>query len=245
MKRNLAVLVFALVFPSVMTWLYFVQLVGDGRSQNSAVQVAMALGKLVQFGFPLAYVWCVEGIHIGLPRFSGKGFRAALGFGVLTALGLFGLYFGGLRDLILASAAPAAAWQKLVELNCTTPLRYLLLAVFIVVFHSLLEEYYWRWFVFGRLRRHVPLWPAILVSSLGFMAHHIIVLGVYFPEHFWTLAMPFSLAVAIGGGVWAWLYNYSHSLVGIWLSHLIVDAAILAVGYDLVARYFGYSLFGE
>jgi membrane protease YdiL (CAAX protease family) len=64
------------------------------------------------------------------------------------------------------------------------------------------------------------------------MAHHVLVIGFYFG---WTAPETwlFSFAVAIGGAVWAWLYHKSRSLVGPWLSHLLVDAAIFAVGYDL------------
>jgi membrane protease YdiL (CAAX protease family) len=236
-QRDLVAVLFALVFPTVMTWLYFVQLVGSGDGQNPAVQAAVALGKVIQFGFPVVYMWCVHRSQLGWAPFPGRGFGRAVGFGVLVALGVFGLYYGGLRDLIRSSAAPAAAWQKLVELGCATPVRYFLLAAFISVAHAFLEEYYWRWFVFGQLRRYLRLWPALVIASLGFMAHHIIVLGVYFPDHFWTLAIPFALAVAIGGGVWAWLYDQSRSLYGVWVSHLIADAALLAVGYDMVATY--------
>ena len=60
-----------------------------------------------------------------------------------------------------------------------------------------------------------------------------IVLGVFFPGRFWTAAAPLSLCVAVGGAAWAAVYQRSGSLLGPWLSHLIVDAAIMAVGYDL------------
>ena len=43
-----------------------------------------------------------------------------------------------------------------------------------------------------------------------------------------------SAAVAIGGAFWAWLYERSGSLVGPWMSHLLVDAGIFLVGFDLV-----------
>jgi membrane protease YdiL (CAAX protease family) len=107
------------------------------------------------------------------------------------------------------------------------------LGVFYSLVHSLLEEYYWRWFVFARLADVSKLPTAIAISSLGFMAHHVLIVGMYFG---WTSAATwlFSLAIAVGGAVWAGLYHRSRSLIGPWLSHLLVDAAIFAVGYDLV-----------
>ena len=116
-----------------------------------------------------------------------------------------------------------------------TPGRYiLLLAAFLCVAHSLLEEYYWRWFVFGRLRLHVHPSLALVLAGLAFMAHHVVIIWVYFPGHFWSAVLPFSLGVAFGGIVWAWLYERSGSLLGPWLSHLVVDAALMAIGYRLV-----------
>jgi membrane protease YdiL (CAAX protease family) len=49
-----------------------------------------------------------------------------------------------------------------------------------------------------------------------------------------------SLGVAVGGAVWARLYDRSGSLLGPWLSHLLVDAAIFFVGYELLAAPLGW-----
>ena len=77
---------------------------------------------------------------------------------------------------------------------------------------------------------------AIVVSSLAFAAHHVVVLAVYFPDRFWTATLPFALAVAVGGAAWAWLYDRYQSLTGPWVAHLLTDAAIMAVGFDLLYR---------
>ena len=41
-------------------------------------------------------------------------------------------------------------------------------------------------------------------------------------------------ALLVGGAVWAWVYHRTRSLAATWLSHALVDAAILMVGYDLL-----------
>ncbi len=110
---------------------------------------------------------------------------------------------------------------------------YAVIALFYSLVHSLLEEYYWRWFVFGRLKNHLALWPAIVISSFAFMAHHVVVLSSYFGlANPWTWF--FSLSTAFGGGVWAWLYHRTGSIYGPWMSHLIIDAAVFGIGYDLM-----------
>ena len=104
--------------------------------------------------------------------------------------------------------------------------KYVVLAVFYSLFHSLLEEYYWRWFVFRQLRRLVPLWPAIVISALGVHGP---------PRHRARRVLSserrgsprcLSAAVAVGGAFWAWLYDRTGSLFGPWLSHLLIDAGI-------------------
>ena len=44
----------------------------------------------------------------------------------------------------------------------------------------------------------------------------------------------FAICVAIGGMIWAWLYDRTGSLYGPWLSHLAVDAGIFFIGWDMV-----------
>ena len=42
--------------------------------------------------------------------------------------------------------------------------------------------------------------------------------------------------MAVGGAAWAWLYERTKSIYASWVSHLLVDAAIFVVGWDLVER---------
>ena len=123
--------------------------------------------------------------------------------------------------------------EKTSGMSLDLPWKFALLGVFYTVVHSFLEEYYWRWFVFKRLLSHTPLWIAVAVSSLGFMAHHVVLMTTFLG---WDspLAYLISAMVAIGGAFWAVLYRNSRKLIYPWLSHMIVDAAIFALGYMLL-----------
>jgi membrane protease YdiL (CAAX protease family) len=57
---------------------------------------------------------------------------------------------------------------------------------------------------------------------------------VYLPGKVLTGVLPAALGVAAGGAVWAWVYERSGSLLGPWLSHLLIDAAVFLVGWDLL-----------
>jgi membrane protease YdiL (CAAX protease family) len=128
--------------------------------------------------------------------------------------------------------------QKVSGMGVNSLWKYAALGVAYALFHSFMEEYYWRWFVFGQLERLVSTPTAIAVSALGFMAHHVIVLATYFG---WAAPATwiFSLCVAVGGAVWAWAYHRGGSLLSPWISHGFVDAAIFLIGYDLANSSFG------
>jgi uncharacterized protein len=228
-------LVIAAVLPSFMAWLYFFVLAGR-PGPDPIRQGAYGAGKLIQFAFPLVFVWFWQRGRPcpSWPRMTGLAL--GLGFGLAVAVGVFALYFGWLRDSSLLEGTPALLRRVLASFGVASGLRYLTLAIIYVAAHSLFEEYYYRWFLFGRMRAFLPMWLAVVLSSLVFTAHHVILLTAYLPGQFWTAVVPLSLCIAVGGGVWAWLYARTKSLYAPWLSHAIVDAALFAIGWNLLQR---------
>src|SRR5687768_12426107 len=229
-RRTRLAILFALVYPTLLTWLYFIVL---SRETAAVQQGAYGAGKLIQFAFPLLWTWLFYRHAISRPRPTLAGLLAGIAFGLAVGGGMLLAYHYWLAPSELFEAATRPMTDKLAALGLQSPAAFIALGAFYALVHSLLEEYYWRWFVFARLRDITTLSTAIVVSSLGFMAHHVLILATYFG---WTSPETwlFSLAIAVGGAAWAWLYHRSRSLLGPWLSHLLVDAAIFAVGYDLV-----------
>ena len=222
------VLAVALFLPTVITYFYFVHF-GDNATVTQ--QAAYVIGKIAQFSLPV--LW----LH-RLPATTRAGRRTVdwwlgVGFGVVVVLMVWVTYFAALSSSPLAAQLTTSVQQKITGLNLATPARYLALGIAYSVVHSWLEEYYWRWFVYGQLRHQLGETPANLVSSVGFTLHHIVVLvtliGWSSP---WTYV--FCVGVALGGSFWAWLYERSRCLGPIWCSHLLVDAAIFGIGYVLV-----------
>lgn len=244
------VLAVAIVLPTIVTWIYFVSL----KDSTSAVQqTAYGIGKTIQFALPVVWICSCCGKSIGslLPwvdagfedeklsiDFVRSGFFShpisiAIGFGLFGAASVFVGFYFVVTPLGLADPLIAKVNEKVTGMSLDSPMKFALLGVFYALIHSFMEEYYWRWFVFGRLLGYLRRWPAMIISSVGFMAHHVILmatfLGWYSP-----LAYLISATVAIGGIVWAWLYHRSGKLAWPWISHMIVDAAIFALGYVLV-----------
>jgi membrane protease YdiL (CAAX protease family) len=235
-KRDAPALVFAMTFPSVMAWVYFVALAPSPTNATEAgflVRTAYSAAKAVQFLFPVVWSWLWER---SLPRPVPPRRRdvlLGLLFGATVAAVALALFYGVYRDSSAMRGAAGRFHAKMMDFGLNTPVLYLLFAAFLSVFHSLLEEYYWRWFVYGRLRRHAPPSVALPLASLAFMAHHVIILAMFFPGRWLEMIVPLSLGVAAGGGLWCWLYEKTRNLYAAWISHACIDAAILFVGYDM------------
>jgi len=228
-------LVFCMTFPTVMSWLETRWILPTPPEERSGFLSSLfLLGKILQFAFPLIYVGLTESRRLRLARPSRDGVLLGVVFSLVISAGLFGLYFLFLRGGNILGDTPARIHEWLEKFGFNSMGGFLMFAAVISIPHSFLEEYYWRWFVFGWMRRETNWVVAGVVSSLAFMSHHVVVLSYYLPGYFWTRVLPFSLCVAVGGFAWCWLYHRYENLYAPWLSHLMIDAAIMVVGYDML-----------
>lgn len=231
-RTALAVLLFvSIVLPTIGTWLYF-----DVFAGNKVMGVVYSGTKAVQLALPLVVFFFIErrAVHWISRRGSlHRDLAAGAIFGGVVGVAMFALYYFWLAESSVLEGMPAMITAKIQDFGISNPFLFLVFALFISVVHSLLEEYYFRWFIFRRLQAFVPVWLAIALSALAFMGHHVIVLLTFIPASP-GLAWFFSLCIAVGGGVWAWMYHRSGSLRGVWLSHFLVDCAIMWLGYEMV-----------
>lgn len=226
-------IVLGISLPTLITWVYF-DLLSD--SDPIYQKAAYAIGKGIQFLllFAVVFIWLRKDLYADLAvRYNFAFVKLGLISGVLIGAIIVGAYFAVLVPLGLLDSVSAQAKEKLSELGASSPVAMLLIASFYAFLHSGLEEIYWRAFVFREMAKRMPSSIALLVSSIGFMAHHIIVLAKYF-GYSSPLTYLCSAGVAIGGFWWGWLALKSNSLIPGWISHAIVDAAIFGVGFMLV-----------
>lgn len=215
----------ALLFPSLATWAYFMLLSG-----SPAMGPVYTASKVLQFSLPLVATIYLFRRRISFFKGGLRGTSTGLVFGALVAAAIVALYLCYLRQAPVFAMFGERLTEKLTGLGAATPLRFAILAVFLSLFHSLLEEYYWRWFVFGELLRRITRWAAYVIASVGFSAHHFLVVLAYFGAEQLPWVVFFSLGVAVGGAMWCWLYERYDSLFAPWISHLLVDVALLSVG---------------
>lgn len=243
-KLNLMAVIFAISLPTLVTLIYFKWL---SEFAPSVQQMAYGIGKGVQFALPVVWVWLFFRYRFERSRKAKAEpesesdskipnwlWAIGFGFGVCVVMGItYWVLSGG---EVMAGMTEKVG-EKVAGLGMDSVWKFALLGVFYALVHSFLEEYYWRWFVYDLLKRFVSVPVANVISSLGFMAHHVVLLSVYFG---WTSPMTWlcSAGVAIGGMYWAWLYQETRTLVWPWISHMVVDAGIFVVGYFLLGEMF-------
>jgi hypothetical protein len=187
---------------------------------------AYAIGKAVLYGTPAAWRLLVERKRPSFRGCSARAAAAGLAVGLVMAGGILAIgHLAGDR-LVDAGRLRAAAEAA----GITTPLRFVLLATWLSLVNSLLEEYAFRWFMTERLEAILPR-GAVLASAGIFTAHHVLVLLAYAPPPAVAIG---SLAVFAAGLAWTELYRRTRSIVPGWISHLLADVAIFAIGYRLL-----------
>lgn len=235
-RLHYAAILVAACFPGFITWLYFVAFPG-----KTTTTIFYGLNKVVQILLPVLWMRAVFGRSIRPGRPALRGLAAGAGFGLAVAAGIVALYLVFFRNGQYLEGVPVAIFDKLGELGAATPLRFAAFGLFLILANSAIEEYYWRWFIFGALRHTAPLGIAVAVSGVTFMFHHVVVLGSFLSaEYFWTMVLFFSVCIGSGGAVWAYLYHRTGSIFVPWLSHLLADVAVMAIGFDMLRGYWQF-----
>ncbi|MGM5488846.1 MAG: CPBP family intramembrane glutamic endopeptidase [Nanobdellota archaeon] len=187
-----------------------------------------SLYKII-FLFPVAYrvFWQKKGFKpsLGL-HFSWRVFKQhiwqVMGFGLLfmgVYLGVF-LVVGQFLDL----ETIAAQLQETIALDVT---NLIFIGLYIIIVNSLLEEFFWRGFLFYEMRRRMGPWLAHGLTGLGFSLHHVI----FFYEWF---SLPFILLATVGLIGYAIIMNLlfeKYELFSCWVIHAFADVAQILIAF--------------
>ena len=236
MKRSQAALLVLLIVAPI-------QLVGTTAAMvwfpdSAAAKVGFGVAKVLLMLAPLAWLVGVEKVRPRVPRWSGRGMVAAHVTGLLIFAAIAAGYYTLGRHWIDA----ALMRDKVRAMGVAHPWLYLAGALYWCTINSLLEEYFWRWFVFERLRdvlrsaRNARLadprnLAAAVIASLLFTAHHVVALRVYFD---WNVALLGSLGVFVGGLTWSLIYLRYRNIYAAYVSHVYADLIIFYLGYRLL-----------
>lgn len=225
-------LIAALFVPACGTLVYFVLSDGGWVSQGFFIGT-----KIFNWVFPLVFIrrlglaglW--RTVPDGGPYSSiGRSLVESFVFGVVISAVAIGLMVTPLGDIIHAGAGNVSQKLQNLGVELTVP-SYVGFAVYLSFVNAAMEEYYWRWFIYGNLRDRVKKWVANIVVALGFTLHHLIVTLQFFR---WEMAVFLCACIGIGSILWGWMYERQGRVLGAYVCHILIDLAIMYVGYQIV-----------
>ncbi|MEM9294535.1 MAG: CPBP family intramembrane glutamic endopeptidase [Planctomycetota bacterium] len=220
--------------------------------ESTAAKALFAIAKMMLMLAPLAWLLKAEKTKPRLPRWHGdptstprnlSGFQRSRGF---RGSGMLAAHATGAAIFIAIAVAYygfAQHWidvgpmrEKIVQMGLDNLWLYLAGALYWCTINSLLEEYFWRWFIFSRLRDVLPksalgITLAVIACGLLFTAHHVVALSVYFD---WTTTLLASAGVFVGGVTLSLLYLRYRNIWACYVSHVYPDVIIFYLGYQLI-----------
>lgn len=187
-----------------------------------AAQVLYLLAKVFILIYPLFFMSKTDGFKQAF-KMDFKGLSAGIAVGgVIFAAGYALFKIPAVFDVIAA----AAPFVKRKAAGMGVADHYLTMAFVISFVHSMLEEYYWRWFLFGASK-------ALFLSAGAFSLHHFVVLDFYYD---WPAALALTFLVFAGGVIFNLLYRCRKNVWGAWAAHAGADLLIFYVGYVLLYK---------
>lgn len=220
-KTSMIMLLFWLTFPALATWSSF--------TLQWWPHLLYPLSKVALLVVPVIY-WCRGGCSLSsLCRRAGIS-RSRGVIGVLSGLVFGAIIWGAWLFCFKGQLNGELIANKLTSLNLLE--HYWSVAIFIALANSLLEEWFWRGFVYDQLNQH-RFSPVALValSGLGFGLHHYFTLIVYFPL---SVTLFFTFITMVAGGAWSLMRLKGVSLIDCYISHLVADFALLWIGWQLL-----------
>jgi uncharacterized protein len=227
------ILIFASLFPFVSVFLYFVW-----AGSTSETQALYGITKIIQFGFPFL-IWKLRGEALG-PKFRVFPIskqQVFLAFGTSAFFLSVGAasYFLAMEKYVNNADTKLAILDRLQAFGADTVGTFLFLGFFIAIIHSFLEEYYWRLFVHAEMVKFAKPRFAVILSTLAFTLHHVIVVNQY------AVSEPKALFIGLGtfavfacGCIWTLQYQKTKSLFVVWCSHVVADIVALGIGFHIV-----------
>ncbi len=188
---------------------------------KSAIKIAVFLLPALALSIRYRELSCFS-----LFRFPKKGFFTALALGIGVYFVILIGYFAVKPFFEFSSIA-----EKLTQNAGVTADNFLFVSLYISFVNSLLEEFFFRGFVFTNLKHLRSGRFAYLFSSILFAVYHVAMMTGWFSPVLFLLVM----AGLVAGGM---IFNYLNERMGTvyisWLVHMFANFAINTIGFLLL-----------
>ncbi|GAA0488063.1 hypothetical protein GCM10008986_12050 [Salinibacillus aidingensis] len=115
------------------------------------------------------------------------------------------------------------------RLNITLE-TYIFVAIYITFGNSLLEEFFFRGFIFLKLYQANYKTFAYLFSSSLFAIYHMAIFATWF--NIWLILLAIVGLFTIGI-IFCWLNTKSNNFLNSWILHILADIAVVSLGFYL------------
>ena len=179
----------------------------------------------ILFIVPFAFAYFVEKKSAKVSLFENFSFSVSLlGIGGFFLVVYLGTYF--LLNSIIDIGAIAANLTETIAVNAG---NVLILVLYMVFINSLLEEYFWRGFIYKRLRdTDYFSYPVLmLVTGVAFSFHHI----MFFYDWFtWPLFLLATVGLTGFSIIVNYLFEKTKDMYSCWFVHACADVAQALIG---------------
>ncbi len=157
------------------------------------------------------------------PKKQGIGLALALGVGIyallLAAYFIFKNFvdFSGIAESLTSSTGVSRE-------------NFLWVSLYISLVNSLLEEFFFRGFVYYGLKG-TDKRLAAGYSCIAFSLYHTAMMAGWFPLWVFLLCLA---GLAVGGGIFIWLNSKQENIYTSWLTHMFCNFAINTIGFMLL-----------
>ena len=221
MKKKTVFGILALTVASCAVMAVVDGVIQPGYAVKSIIKIALFL--LI----PLGFAFLNKDISIKtLFKFKVKPFLFALLLGVGIYALILGAYF---------AVRPFYDFSVIVDsLSSTTGVtkdNFLFVSLYISFVNSLLEEFFFRGFVFVNLKKGTNRITAYVVSSAAFSLYHVAMMIGWFNIGLFLLVLA---GLGAGGIIFNYLNEKHQSVYTSWFVHMFANFAINTIGFILM-----------
>lgn len=223
-SRNQIILMLALILlPPIFILL--------SREIFEASYFSSSVYKLI-FLFPILYRVYIEKKRIKkaiCEHFSFKSLRTNALKLIGVGLGFFVIYVGAFY-LFRGYLDLQNTVDQLNQMASINVGNIIFIGLYIIVINSLLEEFFWRGFLFDKLNILIKPWLAYLITGIAFSFHHMVFYYNWFEPIYLIII---TVGLAIYAMIMNFIFSKTRDLFSCWMVHAFADIAQIFIALKI------------
>lgn len=211
--------ILAVAFIAILIMYIVDYIINPGYIYKSAIKIMMFLI------LPVVYTLYDKNIklkHI-LKIKSKRNLFYSIGLGLVIYFGILAVYF--LIENFINLDNIAEVLDKSVKVNKN---NFLWIALYISFINSLLEEFFFRGFLFLNLKKVSNRKFAYIISAFAFSIYHVAIMANWFNSAIFLLVIT---GLFISGIIFNYLNEKNENIYNSWIVHMMANFSINTIGF--------------